>query len=75
MNLLSGNIRFKGDLDVLGNVEEGMVVEADGNILIQKMYMELQFHRKMPLSFMEALLKAQSQQENKIFIHPSSFDY
>lgn len=75
VNLLSGNIRFKGDLDVLGNVEEGMVVEADGNILIQKMYMELQFHRKMPLPFMEALLKAQSQQENKIFIHPSSFDY
>lgn len=36
VNLLSGNIRFKGDLDVLGNVEEGMVVEADGNILIQK---------------------------------------
>jgi uncharacterized protein len=34
VNLTTGNIRFKGDVDVLGNVEEGMVVEADGNVTV-----------------------------------------
>jgi uncharacterized protein len=32
VNISSGNIRFRGDVDILGNVEEGMVVEADGHI-------------------------------------------
>lgn len=32
VNISSGNIRFRGDIDVLGNVEDGMVVEGDGNI-------------------------------------------
>jgi uncharacterized protein len=30
VNLLSGNIRFKGDIDISGNIEEGMVVESEG---------------------------------------------
>jgi uncharacterized protein len=34
VNISSGNIRFKGDIDILGSVEEGMVVEADGHIQI-----------------------------------------
>lgn len=34
VSIASGNIRFKGDVDVLGAVEEGMVVEADGHIMI-----------------------------------------
>jgi uncharacterized protein len=34
VNLTTGNIRFKGDVDVLGNVEEGMVVEAEGNVTV-----------------------------------------
>ena len=32
VNISSGNIRFKGDVDILGDVDEGMVVEADGYI-------------------------------------------
>lgn len=34
VNIASGNIRFKGDVDILGNVEDGMSVEADGNITV-----------------------------------------
>ncbi|EWG11548.1 flagellar assembly protein A [Cytobacillus firmus] len=34
VNISSGNIRFKGDVDILGSVEESMVVEADGHINI-----------------------------------------
>jgi uncharacterized protein (DUF342 family) len=34
VNIITGNIRFKGDVDILGSVEQGMVVEADGNINI-----------------------------------------
>ncbi|MBA2875234.1 FapA family protein [Thermaerobacillus caldiproteolyticus] len=36
VDIASGNIRFKGDVDILGNVEDGMSVEADGNITIFK---------------------------------------
>ncbi|WP_428911897.1 flagellar assembly protein A [Niallia sp. Krafla_26] len=39
VNMMSGNIHFKGDLDILGNIEEGMVVEAEGNIsVLQNVY-------------------------------------
>ncbi|BDG46910.1 FapA family protein [Parageobacillus sp. KH3-4] len=34
VNIASGNIRFKGDIDILGNVEDGMSVEAEGNITV-----------------------------------------
>jgi uncharacterized protein (DUF342 family) len=36
VNIATGNIRFKGDVDILGNVEESMVVEADGIITVSK---------------------------------------
>jgi uncharacterized protein (DUF342 family) len=36
VDIASGNIHFKGDVDILGNVEDGMSVEADGNITIFK---------------------------------------
>lgn len=36
VNIASGNIRFKGDVDILGNVENGMIVEAEGNITVLK---------------------------------------
>ncbi|MEQ2528360.1 FapA family protein [Bacillaceae bacterium CLA-AA-H227] len=32
----SGNLRFKGDIDILGNVEDGMLVEADGEVSIYR---------------------------------------
>ncbi|EIJ79913.1 hypothetical protein PB1_06097 [Bacillus methanolicus PB1] len=32
VNISSGNIRFRGDIDIIGNVEDGMVVEGDGII-------------------------------------------
>ncbi|SFQ94864.1 FapA family protein [Desulfoscipio geothermicus] len=32
VDLASGNIVFKGDIQITGNVEEGMKVEADGNV-------------------------------------------
>lgn len=39
VNMISGNIRFKGDIDILGNIEEGMVVEAEGNVaVVQNVY-------------------------------------
>ncbi|TCJ97776.1 UNVERIFIED_ORG: hypothetical protein BDK47_12213 [Anoxybacillus amylolyticus] len=34
VDLGSGNIRFHGDVDITGNVEDGMSVEAEGNITI-----------------------------------------
>jgi uncharacterized protein len=34
VNIASGNIHFKGDVDILGNVEDGMIVEAEGNIAV-----------------------------------------
>lgn len=34
VNLSSGNIRFHGDVDILGEVEENMVVEAKGDIYV-----------------------------------------
>ncbi|GAB7386708.1 FapA family protein [Bacillaceae bacterium] len=36
VNLSSGNIRFDGDVEILGSVEEGMTVEAKGDVLIQQ---------------------------------------
>ncbi|RTR36167.1 DUF342 domain-containing protein [Robertmurraya yapensis] len=36
INFTSGNLRFKGDIDVLGNVEDGMLVEAEGQISIYR---------------------------------------
>jgi uncharacterized protein len=36
LSISSGNIYFQGDVDIEGNVEEGMAVEADGNIAILK---------------------------------------
>ncbi|SER99043.1 hypothetical protein SAMN04487944_114109 [Gracilibacillus ureilyticus] len=36
VNLSSGNIRFSGDIDILGEVEENMTVEAGGDIFIHK---------------------------------------
>ncbi|CAH0346427.1 flagellar assembly protein A [Bacillus sp. CECT 9360] len=36
VNITTGNIHFKGDIDVLGNIEENMTVEADGNIWVTK---------------------------------------
>ncbi|WP_074043449.1 flagellar assembly protein A [Geobacillus proteiniphilus] len=34
VDLSSGNIRFHGDVDITGSVEDGMSVEAEGNITI-----------------------------------------
>ncbi|SET08228.1 hypothetical protein SAMN05216389_10598 [Oceanobacillus limi] len=36
VNLTSGNIHFIGDVEVLGEVEENMLVEAEGDIFIHK---------------------------------------
>ncbi|MCM3443393.1 flagellar assembly protein A [Metabacillus halosaccharovorans] len=36
VDLSSGNIRFMGDVEICGNVEERMVVEAEGDIMIHK---------------------------------------
>lgn len=36
VNLTSGNIRFIGDVEILGEVEERMLVEADGDIMLNK---------------------------------------
>ncbi|PLR83547.1 hypothetical protein CVD25_01325 [Bacillus canaveralius] len=35
VNMSTGNLRFKGDIDVLGSVEENMRVEADGVINVK----------------------------------------
>jgi predicted RNA-binding protein Jag len=34
VNLSSGNIHFIGDIEVMGSVQDGMLVEGEGNILI-----------------------------------------
>ena len=34
VNLVSGNIEFKGDIKISGNVETGMQVKAGGNVII-----------------------------------------
>lgn len=36
VNLSSGNIRFDGDVEIIGEIEEGMAVEAGGDIYIHK---------------------------------------
>ncbi|WP_018933385.1 FapA family protein [Gracilibacillus lacisalsi] len=36
VNLASGNIRFSGDVEILGEVEEKMVVEAGGDIYVHQ---------------------------------------
>lgn len=36
VDLISGNIRFMGDVEVFGEVDEKMVVEAEGDIMIHK---------------------------------------
>ncbi|WP_096156848.1 MULTISPECIES: FapA family protein [Bacillus] len=36
VNLASGNIRFTGDVEILGEIEDGMKVEADGDITVEK---------------------------------------
>nr|WP_281391837.1 FapA family protein [Bacillus benzoevorans] len=36
VNLASGNIHFSGDVEVMGEVEKNMIVEAEGNIIIKK---------------------------------------
>lgn len=35
VDLKSGNLRFKGDLEVVGNIVEGMAVECWGNLYVQ----------------------------------------
>jgi hypothetical protein len=34
VDISTGNIRFKGDVEITGSVEDGMSVEADGNITV-----------------------------------------
>ncbi|SHM90499.1 flagellar assembly protein A [Gracilibacillus kekensis] len=36
VNIESGNIRFSGDIEILGEVEENMIVEAGGDIYIHR---------------------------------------
>ncbi|TSB47591.1 FapA family protein [Alkalicoccobacillus porphyridii] len=36
VNIATGNIHFKGDVEIFGEVQQGMVVEAEGNIHIHK---------------------------------------
>ena len=36
VDLTSGNIRFLGDVEIQGDVEERMLVEADGDIIVHK---------------------------------------
>jgi hypothetical protein len=36
VNLASGNIHFNGDVTIIGNVQDNMVVEAGGDIVVQK---------------------------------------
>lgn len=36
VDLASGNIRFKGDVEILGEVDERMVVQAEGNVTVHK---------------------------------------
>jgi uncharacterized protein len=34
VNVSSGNIHFKGDVEIVGNVDEGMEVEAEGEVVV-----------------------------------------
>ncbi|MFL8936261.1 flagellar assembly protein A [Rossellomorea oryzaecorticis] len=36
VNLATGNIRFKGDVEIVGEVDERMVVEAEGDVTVHK---------------------------------------
>ncbi|WP_058306910.1 flagellar assembly protein A [Gracilibacillus massiliensis] len=36
VNIASGNIRFSGDIEILGEVEDNMIVEAGGDIYVQR---------------------------------------
>ncbi|NGQ94902.1 FapA family protein [Brevibacillus sp. SYP-B805] len=36
VDMRSGNIRFTGDVEIFGNVEEGMEVSAEGDIILHK---------------------------------------
>ncbi|RAK18488.1 hypothetical protein B0I26_110120 [Anoxybacillus vitaminiphilus] len=36
VNITTGNIRFKGDVEILGSVEDSMNVQADGNVSVLK---------------------------------------
>ncbi|TFB13680.1 DUF342 domain-containing protein [Filobacillus milosensis] len=36
VNLSSGNIRFHGDVEILGEVDDNMLVDADGDIFVHK---------------------------------------
>jgi uncharacterized protein len=36
VDLSSGNIRFKGDVEIVGEVDERMVVEAEGDVIVHK---------------------------------------
>jgi uncharacterized protein (DUF342 family) len=36
VDLSSGNIHFKGDVEIFGEVEKNMIVEAEGDIIVQK---------------------------------------
>lgn len=36
VDLISGNLRFVGDIEIHGAVEENMIVEAEGDITVQK---------------------------------------
>ena len=39
VDLESGNIRFNGDVHIYGNIQEGMMVEAEGDLLWKEMAM------------------------------------
>ncbi|ANB58430.1 jag family protein [Anoxybacillus sp. B7M1] len=34
VDLSTGNVRFKGDIEIIGNVQDGMEVEAEGSVVI-----------------------------------------
>ncbi|MDQ0253061.1 uncharacterized protein (DUF342 family) [Evansella vedderi] len=36
VDMASGNIHFMGDVEILGNVDDNMMVETDGNIVVHK---------------------------------------
>jgi uncharacterized protein len=36
VDITTGNIRFKGDVEILGSVEDGMSVQAEGNVSVFK---------------------------------------
>ncbi|WP_257391598.1 FapA family protein [Halalkalibacter krulwichiae] len=36
VDITTGNIRFTGDVEVIGNIDESMLVEAEGDIIVHK---------------------------------------